>query len=69
MQRVNTEICKLESQELSLDDLQDDDSTYLLLDRYKKKFLKIWERICQLKGRSKSTGRPTEIKFKFSGKA
>ena len=65
-QDISKRITKLEEKDLSLDDM-DDDSAYTLVERYKAKFVKVWNKLCSLKGRAPSTGRPTERKFHFEG--
>ena len=69
MQKINKEIKRLEEKELTLDDLADDDNTYTLLDRYKKKFVQVWGKLCEVTGRSTTTGRHTEKRFKCEGKS
>ena len=52
---------------MTLDDLDADDTIYTLEDRYKKKFMKVWHKLCELKGAEPLTGRRTEKRFKFEG--
>jgi len=51
---------------MSLDEMEDD-SAYTLVERYKAKFVKVWNKLCSLKGRAPTTGRPIERKFHFEG--
>ena len=67
-QELRDQIERLEAQELSLEDLAEEDTTYTLLGRYKAKFVKAWDKLCKVKGRASTTGRPTETKFRFEGK-
>lgn len=50
-----------------MDDLDDDESAYVLEDKYQKKFVKVWNKLCELKGRAETTGRPTERRFIYTG--
>lgn len=61
------EIEKLESRELSLDDLESEDSSYLIGERLKRRAAKIFKRLCTLKQRSAHMGGTREKKFKYSG--
>jgi len=61
------EIQRYEQMELSFDDMEKDDSTYLICERLKRRAGKIFDRICELKGRSTSKGGAREKKFKYSG--
>ncbi|KAI8491435.1 hypothetical protein Bbelb_306350 [Branchiostoma belcheri] len=64
---VSKEIKRLEAKEVSLDDLDDEDSTYIQEDRLKKRFNTIWNKICELKGEQVVTGREVERTIKFKG--
>ena len=57
----------LEEKEYSLDDLKDEESDIILEDKLKKRFIKVWNKICEIKGREPTTGRVTERKFRFEG--
>ncbi|ESO88631.1 hypothetical protein LOTGIDRAFT_125674, partial [Lottia gigantea] len=57
----------LREQELSLEDLDDDMSSYIYEDKLERKFVTVWNKLCQLKGRNKTTGRPAERVFNYSG--
>lgn len=67
-QRIRDKIEEIRDKELSLDDLDADDSAYIYEDRLQKKFVKVWNKLCQLKGRSTSSGRPIERRFKFESR-
>ncbi|XP_066295791.1 death domain-associated protein 6-like [Branchiostoma lanceolatum] len=64
---VSKEIKRLEAKEVSLDDLDDEDSTYIQEDRLKKRFNTIWNKLCELKGEEMVTGREVERTIKFKG--
>uniref|UniRef100_X1Z3N2 Daxx histone-binding domain-containing protein n=1 Tax=Capitella teleta TaxID=283909 RepID=X1Z3N2_CAPTE len=57
----------MERKELSIDELADEDTSYLLIDRFKKRFVKVWNKLCEVKGRESTTGRATERKFFYAG--
>lgn len=63
----NKEIIRYEQMELSLDDMDNEDSSYLIVERLKSRAAKIYKRICVLKGRSTEMGGTREKKFKYSG--
>ncbi|XP_076454974.1 uncharacterized protein LOC143289758 [Babylonia areolata] len=67
LEKIRDEIEKVREKDLSLDDLNESDSAYIYEDRLQKKFVKVWDRLCQLKGCTKSSGRPIERKFKYEG--
>lgn len=67
LKKISDEIKKLQEAELSLDDMDKEDSPYTLEDRYKKRFVKVWNRLCQLKGRRATTGRETERNLHYAG--
>jgi hypothetical protein len=69
LQDIRDKIEALEAKELSLDDMGDDDSDYILIDRFKKRFVKVWAKLCAVKGRDMSTGRLVECKFLFEGES
>ena len=66
-QRLSDEIQNLQRRELTLDEMKAEDSVYELEDRYKKRIMKVWNKLCELQGASKTTGRIKEKKFKFEG--
>ncbi|KAM9323865.1 death domain-associated protein 6, partial [Gastrophryne carolinensis] len=61
------EIQKLQEKELSLDDLADEDSTYIQESRLKRKLLRIFEKLCELKDCSSLTGRVIEQRIQYKG--
>ncbi|MBN3275881.1 DAXX protein, partial [Polyodon spathula] len=61
------EIQKLQEKELELEDLQDEDSSYIQEHRLKRKMMKIYEKLCELKGCSAQTGRVIEQRIQYSG--
>ncbi|XP_076006061.1 death domain-associated protein 6 isoform X2 [Genypterus blacodes] len=63
----NHEIRRLQEAELSLDDMGTEDSSYLQEHKLKRKMMKIYYKLCELKGCSKLTGRVIEHKITFSG--
>ncbi|KAK3591447.1 hypothetical protein CHS0354_033446 [Potamilus streckersoni] len=67
LKKLRDKIESIQSKELSLDDLDDEISDYILEDKYQKKFVKVWEKLCQLKERETTTGRPLERKFVYEG--
>ncbi|XP_064616627.1 death domain-associated protein 6-like [Liolophura sinensis] len=58
---------RLKKQEMSLDELDDENSCYMCEDKLERKFVKVWEKLCELKGRRKTTGRPVEKRLRFEG--
>lgn len=60
-------IDELENTELTLDDLDKEDNSYLLTDRLKKRAAKIFKRICELRNRSTRMGGIREKRFRYSG--
>ncbi|MGH0164898.1 UNVERIFIED_CONTAM: hypothetical protein FKN15_069970 [Acipenser sinensis] len=61
------EIQKLQEKELGLEDLEDEDSGYIQEHRLKRKMMKIYEKLCELKGCSSQTGRVIEQRIQYSG--
>ncbi|ELU10666.1 hypothetical protein CAPTEDRAFT_203913, partial [Capitella teleta] len=47
---IRDKIEELERKELSIDELADEDTSYLLIDRFKKRFVKVWNKLCEVKG-------------------
>ncbi|KAM4540001.1 death domain-associated protein 6 isoform 1-T2 [Odontesthes bonariensis] len=62
----NNEICHLQQAELSLDDLEGEDSTYIQEHKLKRKMMKIYEKLCELKGCSTLTGRVIEQRIPYN---
>ncbi|KAM4021009.1 death domain-associated protein 6 isoform 2-T2 [Anomaloglossus baeobatrachus] len=61
------EITKLQEKELSLDELEDEDSSYIQESRLKRKLLRIFEKLCELKDCSSMTGRVIEQRIMYRG--
>ncbi|XP_071357301.1 death domain-associated protein 6 [Trachinotus anak] len=62
----NDEICRLQQAELSLDDMGTEDSLYIQEHKLKRKMMKIYEKLCELKGCSTLTGRVIEHRIPYS---
>ncbi|XP_076610596.1 death domain-associated protein 6 [Chaetodon auriga] len=62
----NDEIRRLQQAELSLDDLASDESLYIQEHKLKRKMMKIYEKLCELKGCSTLTGRVIEHRIPYS---
>ncbi|GIY27932.1 death domain-associated protein 6 [Caerostris darwini] len=65
--KLDKKIRKLQTKELTLDDLDDEESIYIREDQYKRKFNQIWNLLCQYKKRSTLIGRKIEKRFHFEG--
>uniref|UniRef100_A0A4W6F0N6 Death domain-associated protein 6 n=1 Tax=Lates calcarifer TaxID=8187 RepID=A0A4W6F0N6_LATCA len=63
----NSEICRLQQAELSLDDLGAEDSLYIQEHKLKRKMMKIYEKLCELKGCDTLTGRVIEQRITYRG--
>nr|XP_046274680.1 death domain-associated protein 6 isoform X2 [Scatophagus argus] len=61
------EIRRLQQAELSLDDLGSEESLYIQEHKLKRKMMKIYEKLCELKGCSPLTGRVIEQRISYSG--
>ena len=59
------EITRLEGKELDLDDLENSESDYLKLDRYRTRFMEIFRKLAQLRREESTLGRQVEKKFKM----
>lgn len=66
-QKLHRAIKKLRKKEVDWDSEDDINSPYIMEDRYKKKFVKVWWKLCELQGRRPLTGREDEKKFRYSG--
>ncbi|KAK2830757.1 hypothetical protein Q5P01_018688 [Channa striata] len=62
----NDEIWRLQQAELSLDDLEAEDSLYIQEHKLKRKIMKIYEKLCELKGCNKLTGRVMEQRICYN---
>ncbi|TNN34011.1 Death domain-associated protein 6 [Liparis tanakae] len=63
----NDEISRLQQTDLNLDDLGAEDSIYIQEHRLKRKMMKIYETLCELKNCSTLTGRVIEQRLSYSG--
>ena len=64
LQACAKEIEKCEEAEIDWDN--DDDSNFVMADKWKQKFMKIYNKLAQYKGKSKSLDRSSDKRFKFS---
>ncbi|KAM7384748.1 hypothetical protein PAMA_011889 [Pampus argenteus] len=62
----NDEIRRLQQADLSLDDLQTEDSSYIQEHKLKRKMMKIYDKLCELKGCNTLTGRVIEQRIGYS---
>ncbi|XP_060948273.1 death domain-associated protein 6 [Limanda limanda] len=62
----NDEISRLQQAELSLDDLGAEDSLYIQEHKLKRKMIKIYEKLCELKGCNTLTGRVIEQRIPYN---
>ncbi|XP_069120311.1 uncharacterized protein [Argopecten irradians] len=67
LEDIRNKIELLKNADLSLDALGEEDSAYIQEDRYQQKFVKVWRKLCELKGAESSTGRPIEKRFYYKG--
>ncbi|XP_055076118.2 death domain-associated protein 6 isoform X1 [Misgurnus anguillicaudatus] len=63
----NEEIKRLQERELNLEDLEKEDSSYIQEHKLKRKMMKIYEKLCELKGCNTLTGRVIEQRIVYSG--
>ncbi|XP_029369819.1 death domain-associated protein 6 isoform X1 [Echeneis naucrates] len=63
----NDEICRLQQAELNLDELGAEDSSYIQEHKLKRKIMKIYEKLCELKGCNTLTGRAIEQRISYRG--
>lgn len=63
----NEEIRRLQESDLSLDDLGAEDSLYIQEHKLKRKMMKIYEKLCEIKGCGTLTGRVLEQRIDYSG--
>uniref|UniRef100_A0AAQ4PY21 Death domain-associated protein 6 n=1 Tax=Gasterosteus aculeatus aculeatus TaxID=481459 RepID=A0AAQ4PY21_GASAC len=62
----NDEIYRLQHAELNLDDLGAEDSLYIQEHKLKRKMIKIYEKLCELKSCSTLTGRVIEQRIRYN---
>lgn len=63
----NDEIHRLQEAELTLDDLGTEDSLYIQEHKLKRKMMKIYEKLCEIKGCDTLTGRVSEQRIMYNG--
>ncbi|XP_051526605.1 death domain-associated protein 6-like isoform X2 [Myxocyprinus asiaticus] len=63
----NEEIKRLQERELSVEDLEKEDSSYIQEHKLKRKMMKIYDKLCELKGCNTLTGRVIEQKITYTG--
>ena len=63
MRQCDRAIRKLEGEEMSLDDLDDENSTYMKIDRFKKRFMTLTKKVAKLRKLKASFGRRQDKKF------
>ncbi|XP_068189720.1 death domain-associated protein 6 [Antennarius striatus] len=63
----NDEIHRLQQSELSIDDMGSEESSYIQENKLKRKMMKIYDKLCELKGCSTLTGRVIEQRIPYSG--
>ena len=67
-QKIRDKIEQIRSRELSLDEMDDEASDYILEDKLQKKFVAVWTKLCLLHKQAATTGRPTQKLFRYEGK-
>uniref|UniRef100_V5H3C7 Putative fas death domain-associated protein n=1 Tax=Ixodes ricinus TaxID=34613 RepID=V5H3C7_IXORI len=67
LRKLHKAIGKLRKKEVDWDSEDDINSPYIMEDRYKRKFVQVWRKLCELQGRRPLTGREDEKKFHYSG--
>lgn len=65
LKKTKKAIDKLEREELNLDDLEDEASTYIRMSRYRKHFIKLYKRIAELKNQDSGLERQQDKKFRL----
>ncbi|XP_042561344.1 death domain-associated protein 6 isoform X2 [Clupea harengus] len=63
----NDEIKRLQERELSVDDLEEEDSSYIQEHKLKRKMMKIYDKLCELKSCNSLTGRVIEQRISYKG--
>ncbi|XP_076865665.1 death domain-associated protein 6 isoform X2 [Brachyhypopomus gauderio] len=63
----NDEIRRLQERDLSLEDMEKEDSSYIQEHKLKRKMMKIYDKLCELKGCNTLTGRVIEQRIPYSG--
>ncbi|XP_077969673.1 death domain-associated protein 6-like [Styela clava] len=64
LKRISNEIIRLQNTELSLDDLEKSDTSYIVESKLKKRFMQIYTQLCKINKAPVQTGRVIEKKIK-----
>ncbi|BFZ20296.1 hypothetical protein BsWGS_23335 [Bradybaena similaris] len=67
LESLRDEIEKCQDAEMTLEELDDDNAAYIFEDKLKRKFVAVWNKLCEVTERTVTTGRPTEKRVRFSG--
>ncbi|XP_010899741.5 death domain-associated protein 6 [Esox lucius] len=67
LKMYNDEIQRLQEKELSISELEEEDSSYIQEHKLKRKMMKIYDKLCELKGCTSLTGRVIEQKIPYEG--
>ncbi|KAL0962365.1 hypothetical protein UPYG_G00339150 [Umbra pygmaea] len=67
LKMYNDEIRRLQERELSINELEKEDSSYIQEHKLKRKMMKIYDKLCELKGCNSLTGRVIEQKIQYEG--
>lgn len=67
LRKLHKAIGKLRKKEVDWDSEDDNNSPYIMEDRYKRKFVQVWRKLCELQGRRPHTGREDEKRFHYAG--
>ncbi|XP_041759081.2 death domain-associated protein 6 isoform X2 [Coregonus clupeaformis] len=67
LKMYNDEIRRLQEKELSVNELEEEDSSYIQEHKLKRKMMKIYDKLCELKGCSSLTGRVIEQRIQYNG--
>ncbi|XP_052327987.1 death domain-associated protein 6 isoform X1 [Oncorhynchus keta] len=67
LKMYNDEIRRLQEKELSVNELEEEDSSYIQEHKLKRKMMKIYDKLCELKGCSSLTGRVIEQRIQYKG--
>uniref|UniRef100_A0A4W5PJB5 Death domain-associated protein 6 n=1 Tax=Hucho hucho TaxID=62062 RepID=A0A4W5PJB5_9TELE len=67
LKMYNDEIRRLQEKELSVSELEEEDSSYIQEHKLKRKMMKIYDKLCELKGCSSLTGRVIEQRIQYKG--
>ena len=67
LHKLSLEIKRLSEKELTLEEMDQDDSTHILEYQLRKRATKVYEKLCELKEVQPKTGRVSERRIKFQG--